>query len=396
MYLACFEQIVAATVVGLGGPDWALPYWNYSDLSNANARRLTPAFRAERTPDNVANPLRVDDRRPGCNDGDVIADDLDVALDCLTEPSFVAAPTGGNPGFGGPKTRFNHSGGVVGMLEATPHGSMHGAVNGWMGAFHTAGLDPIFWLHHANIDRLWAVWRARNASHIDPTDPQWKTGVAFEFNGAGGSIVTFTSDQVVETTAAPLLYEYEDVSDPFGGAAPEIESARSPSMEDRPIPEMVGATEGPVVLTERPTSTRLSISAPTGPARTSNEARAVPLRVFLNFENIVGSGPPTSYSVYLNLPEGADPEQHPELLAGRLPMFGVAEASRADQEHPGSGLHYALEISHLLRRLEGPDPRGSGELRVTFVPRLQSLGPQGALETIPHPIEVGRVSLYYQ
>ena len=23
----------------------------------------------------------------------------------------------------------------------------------------TAGLDPIFWLHHANIDRLWEVWR---------------------------------------------------------------------------------------------------------------------------------------------------------------------------------------------------------------------------------------------
>src|SRR5580692_653959 len=32
MYVAYFEQIVAATVVGLGGPaGWTLPFWNYSD-----------------------------------------------------------------------------------------------------------------------------------------------------------------------------------------------------------------------------------------------------------------------------------------------------------------------------------------------------------------------------
>jgi len=37
-YLACFEQIVAASVVKLGGPPgWALPYWNYSDPTNNNS-----------------------------------------------------------------------------------------------------------------------------------------------------------------------------------------------------------------------------------------------------------------------------------------------------------------------------------------------------------------------
>ena len=46
MYLGFFEQIVRAAVVKLGGPaDWTLPYWNYSDISNANARILPPAFR---------------------------------------------------------------------------------------------------------------------------------------------------------------------------------------------------------------------------------------------------------------------------------------------------------------------------------------------------------------
>ncbi len=26
--------------------------------------------------------------------------------------------------------------------------------------------DPIFWLHHANVDRLWANWRARRLSTV--------------------------------------------------------------------------------------------------------------------------------------------------------------------------------------------------------------------------------------
>jgi tyrosinase len=28
-----------------------------------------------------------------------------------------------------------------------------------MSAIPTAPADPIFWMHHANIDRLWAVWQ---------------------------------------------------------------------------------------------------------------------------------------------------------------------------------------------------------------------------------------------
>jgi tyrosinase len=30
--------------------------------------------------------------------------------------------------------------------------------DGWMSDPDKAALDPIFWLHHANIDRLWAAW----------------------------------------------------------------------------------------------------------------------------------------------------------------------------------------------------------------------------------------------
>jgi len=33
-----------------------------------------------------------------------------------------------------------------------------------MGVIGTAAFDPIFWSHHAMIDRLWWIWQARNGN----------------------------------------------------------------------------------------------------------------------------------------------------------------------------------------------------------------------------------------
>lgn len=41
-----------------------------------------------------------------------------------------------------------------------PHGSVHVRTGGQMGGVPFAGYDPIFYLHHCNVDRLWARWQA--------------------------------------------------------------------------------------------------------------------------------------------------------------------------------------------------------------------------------------------
>lgn len=41
-----------------------------------------------------------------------------------------------------------------------PHGGLHTWVRGDMGSVAYAAYDPIFWLHHANVDRQWAQWQA--------------------------------------------------------------------------------------------------------------------------------------------------------------------------------------------------------------------------------------------
>jgi tyrosinase len=44
------------------------------------------------------------------------------------------------------------------------HDRIHSWVSGDMGIIDTAAYDPIFWSHHAMIDRLWWLWQARNGN----------------------------------------------------------------------------------------------------------------------------------------------------------------------------------------------------------------------------------------
>jgi tyrosinase len=391
-FLLYFEEIVAATVVKLGGPaGWSLPYWNYSDESNPNAMKLPPAFIAETLPDGSPNALRVENRLRG-NDGKAVGDARHSDLSCLRDPNYTADPRGGGPGYGGPKTRFNHdSGSVVGALESTPHGAMHNRVGDWMASFSLAGLDPIFWVHHANIDRLWAVWRARDPRHTDPTESAWLK-MSFPFHDGEGKKVSRTVRAVVDTTA--LGYDYEDVSDPLGAAfipaiavaAAEVEVKKKKKV----TPEMVGATETPVPLTNGPTTTRVAMTAPTGPALAAAAAAGpdeAPQRIYLNVENVLGSGAPNTYSVYLN-----------DLFIGVLPLFGVREASRRTEAHAGDGLHYSFDITETAQQLQHINDWDPENLRIKFVPDDEPEQARAAAMAALAPDEprfqVGRVSLY--
>ncbi|CAA6661363.1 unnamed protein product [Spirodela intermedia] len=68
-----------------------------------------------------------------------------------------------------------------GTIEGAPHNTLHTWVGSGlnperenMGAFYSAARDPIFYPHHANIDRLWEVWRKLRESAVpDFTESAW-------------------------------------------------------------------------------------------------------------------------------------------------------------------------------------------------------------------------------
>src|ERR1700738_164657 len=141
-YLFAFEAIVAAKVKALTGDDWALPYWNYLDSTNPNARRVPDAFLADKLPDGTANPLKKYPRRPGLTMLQPGPRDA-FSLAAMDENDFVVD---GRGGFGGGITGdFVSHDNQTGDLERNPHNTVHRLVGGFMGNADLAGLDPIFW-----------------------------------------------------------------------------------------------------------------------------------------------------------------------------------------------------------------------------------------------------------
>jgi peptidoglycan hydrolase-like protein with peptidoglycan-binding domain/subtilisin family serine protease len=400
MYLHHFEKIVRDTIVRLGGPrDWAVPYWDYSDQSGSDARRLPPAFRERNLPGGGGrNPLFVDERAPNMNMGGQL-DPSDVpTAGALRETGF--SDTGPATGFGGPPTGFNHQGGLIGRLERVPHGSVHvgvGGLNGWMSAFETAARDPIFWLHHANIDRLWEVW-LRQPGRRNPTDRRWlEQRFAFGITGTP-SATALAVREILNPALPPLRYIYADLPTTRPTEVEE-QLVPAPLLEldeadrgGRVPPELVGATSGPVPLGPTPSVTHIAVTQPTGPQRIPDseaEPGAGP-RVVLKLDNVTATRlSAVSYDVYLNVPEGGNPAAFQDRRVGRVPMFGVIEASRRDDQHSGSGVSFSFDITPIVRRLESAGMWDPQRLRVNFVPVDGGQVQEG-------DVTVGRVSLFYQ
>jgi len=76
-----------------------------------------------------------------------------------------------------------------------------------------------------------------------------------------------------------------------------------------------------------------------------------PDHVYLNLENIKSPTDAAVIYVYVNLPAGAKPEDHPECFAGAVSLFGARKATAADGAHGGNGISESLDITGIVDRL---------------------------------------------
>jgi tyrosinase len=421
-YLLAFEANVRAAVLELGGPqDWALPYWNYFKPDQS---ALPPAFASPDWPDGQGdNPLFVQQRYGPNNDGEVFVPLTDVNLFALDDPDFTGVSGGGSPGFGGVDTGFSHGGQVHGGIESQPHDWVHGLVGGadpadpdnpmLVGAMSdpsTAGLDPVFWLHHANIDRLWEAWNRATQAHVNPADQRWAEGPAstgerpFTLPLPGGATYDYVPGDVVDL--GTLGYEYDDLSPTTTPASPRRRLERlgldAPQQGAEAVAgesnvELIGSNDEPVRVSGRQASSRVrldsgmrrkvtrSLAPPPGAAAA---AAAPPDRVFLNLENVRGQSDASAFRVYVGVPAGEDPGEHPERLAGSVAPFGLRQASQLDEEHAGQGLTFVLEITHIVDQLQSDDSFDVDDLAVQIVP-LRELADQAE-------VSIGRISVFRQ
>ncbi len=397
-YLLAFESTVRAAVVQLGGPaDWSLPYWNYF---KAGQNVLPPAFASADWPDGKGdNPLFVPQRYGPNSDGNVFVDVEQVSLDAMNDPDFSGVASGGSPGFGGVDTGFSHGGQVHGALETQPHDWVHGLLGGsdpssqapgLMSDPDTAALDPIFWLHHGNIDRLWEVWRQNPPSDANPTDANWVNGPAsvgeraFAMPMPDGTTWTYTPAMMVDL--GQLGYTYDDLSPAVPAAPPAARIERLTMAARAAVPqgakamtsdkktELVGATRDAVQV--KGAETLASVHLDKGVRRkvaASLVAAAMtspPDRVFLNLENVRGQSDATAFHVYIRRPQGSGAlaAADPWMKAGNIALFGVRKASLATGEHGGQGLTFVLEITKIIDTLHLGGALDVDSLDVRIVP----------------------------
>lgn len=101
-------------------------------------------------------------------------------------------------GFASDKAPFHSQGAGFGIMEGQPHNNVHNCVAGLMEDM-LSPIDPLFFLHHANIDRLWDVWTRKQQKLNLPTQP------------AGADLQAWTSE--------PFLFFHDDQGKPLQATA---------------------------------------------------------------------------------------------------------------------------------------------------------------------------------
>jgi hypothetical protein len=413
MYLYQFERIVRAEVIAQGGPsDWALPYWNYNAPGQA---ALPPAFRQPTMPDGSPNPLFITQRSPGMNTGAQLPPSATTSATALAATQYSPPPS---PGFGGGKTPPQHFFGAAGELEFTPHNIVHSLIGGWMGNPNQAALDPIFWLHHANVDRLWSAWIAQGGGRANPPDAQWLTA-QFTLHDETGAQVQMTATDVLDTEAQ-LGYTYEGVVAPlaFAFAADEVSPPPPPPPPSGPPtppagrePELVGASDRAVQLAGAPASVEVQLDRRTVDARSrefaADEAEQ-PARVYLNLEDIeADQNPATAYEVFVSLPSRSGAVTDTPHYVGSVSFFGIEHMKRTGRQAgaPPHGFRRTFDITPWVEDLRAQGRWEEDRIRVSFRPVTLIPPPQAefsaaeeaqAQEAQAITVRLGRVSVFYE
>lgn len=301
------------------------------------------------------------------------------------------------------------------QLEYAPHNQLHNLIGGEM-ANMTSPRDPIFYLHHANIDRLWHAWALPDGKGIPSTsnpynattsNPYWAgsftyaSGLAMpRYKAYFPAWLNFDySDHTKPTSLPPSawakpdgpirLVQYQGASRltrPFTGNFPTT-AARAISATRRAL----GGVSG-VILTEASVSAHLPLAASS--LQSIQDAVNVAVRppaqippgtfqsvvVVLDKLQMLGDGAKGGYffNVYINLPFITDPDHARRYFLGTVGPFEVAGASH----HGAAKLEYQAtealsqlsafelqEVTVSFVRVDGENyPRGAvmkiGEVRI--------------------------------
>jgi tyrosinase len=341
MFVYYFEKIVRSAC---GDNSFVLPYWDYLAPGQG---AIPPEFR------DASSALYFENRRPAkdnmrsVNNGEPVPIS-DETYNCLKLPDYYLS-TQTPPNL---STRIDYD----------PHGLIHddtgnGNDSNWqkwgMSFVPTAAEDPIFYLHHCNIDRLWASWNA--AGHRNPTTQEW-LNKPFTFANING--MTLQSNVGAFTDIARLGYSYERLEPvPAAAASAALLATR---FKQTPVTLTVGEA-----LSLGASPVQVPLAAPSTTAL-SAQMKGLPTgsHYYLVIGGLSADNPPGNhYRIYLGAPAGAQGKALARYYVGTPSFFEAVGMSKM----PGmaGGSTFTFDVTNIVARIPAKD---RDTLQVTLVP----------------------------
>jgi tyrosinase len=359
-YLDYFERVIRTVS---GDDNFVLPYWNWTKDPQVPA-----AFWG------AGNPLFDSTRGIGSDEAmpaEAVGKD---AIDTILALSDFEL-------FGSARSTRQRQATGEGQLEETPHDTVHGTILGNMGRVPLSALDPIFWLHHANLDRLWEQWN--RAGHKNTSDPAW-TDFAFtnNFYDVQGTPVPGVKVSELDSTSK-RGYRYDD--QPEVVSAPMLVSnfKTLDALSFKTINTETAKRGLPLAARIRPTSeffvAAREAAAPVKPEREKQVIRLVISDVTPPKEN------GALVRVFVNCPYlSVDTPTNDPHYVGSFSFFDVG--AHVEEDHGKSA--YTFDLTAAFRKLNRVQKLPKDQIQVQLLAIPKAKKKEAPIEFLPSKFEV--------
>jgi hypothetical protein len=361
LFLFYFEQVLQDAA---GDPSLRLPYWDYTDPAHVAmpAEFTSPTYTNLQGVAGVSNPLYESRRAAGWETGATTLDQTDTNIDLALDNPNLLSTTDSN----GDEVQ-----GYQRTIELSPHGYAHCAVIGCratvMGAVPYSSNDPIFWIHHANIDRLWDCWMSISGH----TNPSSIMAQQFSYVDHKGQLVKKRVRNLFDGSL--IDYVYEQPSKCARTQAPVLTATATPPMSATAVrsakaalahPVTIGATSEAVPINAAVTRKKVALPATASPNHPRQFALRAQTQLPVATELILRGvhfqmHPGRSFKVYLE----RDDDPAKRAYVGTMSFFSD-EPSGSAHNHAQSGTR-VFDATAALRSL-GLEGTGTLNVDVAF------------------------------
>ena len=360
-----------------GSAEFVLPYWKYEDNYDEESFSVALPTQFTEQDKSIYSQYRTKGLNTGQQSINAYMNGKGEGVDILGSEALKAE-----------KFFSNERNGFSNLIEQDPHGMMHCGVGAnciapYMGVVPAAGNDPIFYLHHRNIDRLWQKWMETKSKGKEITlewakknlgmDPAWFEK-EMSFVDENGNKVTV---KVADAFSPEYMPKYEEL---------DLKNTEHSLGALKAISSPLGSHESfdlksTAILGQMPDKINLAIPAKNLKSNLNNK----PAESFLKLENIeLKNNPLLTYGVYL-----VNKENSKKSYLMTFSYFGVDEGGHG--HHSGAKLNdVELNISDNLQEIGATN---FDQLQLIFRPTDLTTKPVFTQQN-DAGITIGKISFY--